>query len=358
MLGIETRAPVRLTLGVVVAFAALTLGSAQTTRTTDEQNTIEVFSKAKLGVVHIRVRQQRTGEFGSTGSSEAMGSGFAIDGDGHVLTNYHVISSSNRIEVFLPGGRMEVAQVIGTAPTLDLALLRVHVEPEDPVEALPLGDSDALEVGQKVIAVGHPLSLHNSLTVGVVSARDRSLPESPMGLRDSLIQTDAAISRGSSGGPLLDSTGKVIAIATALAREGQNLGFAVPTNLAKRVVPDLIKMGHVYQPSLGIDGTEITPEIAKLFGLSRNSGLLVGRVTPRSLAERAGIRAGKRVVLLNESVFVLGGDIVTAIEGKKIVKASDMMRALLSAHPGQILTLTIQRGEALTEVKIQLMPMH
>jgi len=330
----------------------------QLQRTEDEQNTIAVFSKARLGVVHINAGQQESTDFGTERYAEGTGSGFFIDENGHVLTNYHVIGSANRIEVYLPGGRMAVAQVVGTAPTLDLALLGVDLTEADLVEPLRLGESDAVVVGQKVIAVGHPLALHNTLTVGVVSGVQRSLPEGPVELRGALFQTDAAINPGSSGGPLLDSSGEVIGIATALAREAENVGFGVPIGMAKSVLSDLIAMGHPYRPSLGIEGIEITPEMADLFGLPKRTGFLVERVVPGSLADGAGIRAGTRVVLLNETAYVLGGDIVMAINGEEISSASPIARILLYPRPGYDLTVTVFRDGQVHEIVLPLPPMH
>lgn len=346
-------------LRIGVSFLAGVLGAtAQTTRTPDEQNTISVFRTARAGVVHIRVRQQQSGEFGTTAYAEGTGSGFVVDDEGRILTNYHVIASSNRIEVYLPGGRMSVAHVVGTAPTLDLALVQVELEASDSVEPLRLGDSDSLEVGQKVIAVGHPLSLHNTVTVGVVSALSRSLPDSPVELGGAMMQTDAAISPGSSGGPLLDSGGEVIAIATAIAPKGQNIGFAVPINLAKEVLADLVEMGHPYRPLLGIEGREITGEMADLFRLPRREGFLVEQVMPGSLAERAGLQAGGRIVLMNEAAFVLGGDILTAINGKTIASAGDIAGVLLSSHPGEALILTVLRKGVIENITVHLASMH
>lgn len=327
-------------------------------RTEDERNTIDVFSKAKLGVVHIKALQVESTEFGAHQHSESTGSGFLVDDGGHVLTNYHVIESANRIEVYLPDGVMAVARLVGTAPTLDVAVLRVDSYEPSAHEPLRLGDSETVVIGQKVIVVGHPLSLHNTVTVGVVSAVRRSLSGVPAELQGALLQTDAAINPGNSGGPLLSSSGEVIGIATALVPEAQNLGFAVPIHLVKRVLPDLISMGHPYRPSLGIDGIEITPEIADLFGLPERKGFLVERLEPWGLAERAGIRAGSRMVLLNETVYVLGGDIVTAINGEDVSSESQIAKILLLSRPGETLTVRFLRERELHEVALPLEAMH
>jgi S1-C subfamily serine protease len=342
---------------VMLTVLVVAVASAQSFRTPDEQNTIAVFEKARQGIVHIKVSQHKTEPFGSETAAEGMGSGFLIDRQGHILTNYHVIGTSNRVDIYLPSGREAAARVVGTAPSLDIALLNVDLEPDDSVEPLPLGDSDTLQVGQKVVAVGHPLALHNTLTVGVLSALGRSLPEGPVELEGVLLQTDAAINPGSSGGPLL-SSGEVIGIATAMAPGAQNVGFAVPINLVKRVIPDLVRMGHPYRPSLGIEGTEITPELATLFGLDRDTGFLVERVAPGSLAQRAGLRAGRRVVLLHETAYVLGGDIIASINGQQVSKASHIARILLQSRPGDLLLLTILREGKLQEVALTLGEMH
>src|SRR3990172_5525084 len=176
---------------------------AQSARTADEENTISIFKKSQKAIVHINVSMQETRELETKTSGEGLGSGFLIDREGHILTNYHIVEASNRIEIYLPGGRQTIARLIGTAPSLDLALLKVEVTADDRIEPLEFGDSDQLEVGQKVIAVGHPLAFHNSLTVGVLSALNRSFPGVPPELDGSLIQIDAAVNPGNSGGPLL-----------------------------------------------------------------------------------------------------------------------------------------------------------
>ena len=343
---------------LMIILAATATIAAQSKRTPDEDNTISIFKQARSAVVHINVSFQENPTYDLRISDGAVGSGFVIDRRGNILTNYHVVEQSNHIEVYLPGGRQALAKLVGTAPTLDLALLQVDLNDKDGVEPLPLGDSDALEVGQKAISVGHPLALHNSLTVGVVSALNRTFPGAPNELQGSLIQTDAAINPGNSGGPLLDSSGYVIGIATARAPESQNLGFAIPINLAKRVLGDLIEMGHPYRPALGIDGVEITPELAALFGLPVHSGFLIQDVFPGSPADLAGLRAGSRAIVLGQNLYVIGGDVVTAINGKEISSRTQIMKVLLESRPGQYLKLTVFREGRIAEVNLPLEPMH
>jgi S1-C subfamily serine protease len=340
---------------IIVATGAI---SGQSKRTADEENTIKIFKQARAAVVHINVSVHESRSHDQRVSSEALGSGFLIDRQGRILTNYHVIEQSNHVEVYLPGGRQTLAKLVGTAPSLDLALLQVDLNDTDDVEPLLLGDSDGLEVGQKAISVGHPLALHNSLTVGVVSALNRTVPGISGELQGSLIQTDAAINPGNSGGPLLDSTGYVIGIATARAPESQNLGFAIPINVAKRVLNDLIEMGHPYRPALGIDGIAITPELAVLFGLPAQRGFLIQDVFPGSPAHIAGLRAGNRAVVLGENLYVIGGDVVTSINGKDVSSLIDIMKILLESRPGQYLRLTILREGRTMELALPLEPMH
>ena len=309
-------------------------------------------------MVHINVSQQESRPLEEKTSDEALGTGFFIDREGHILTNYHVVERSNHISVYLPAGRNTLAQVIGTAPNLDLALLKVDVEESDQIEPLTLGDSDAVEVGQKVVAVGNPFAFHNSLTVGVLSAIGRSIPGSFPELEHSLIQTDAAINPGNSGGPLVNSGGDVIGITEARVPNAQSLGFAIPINLAKYVIPDLISMGHPYRPALGIDGIEITSELADLFGLPLRQGFLIENVVRGSLADRAGIRPGNRTVLLGDNVFVLGGDIVNAVDGKEVSTMHQMTEILLRSRPGQRLRFSIFREGEIQDVTLPLQPMH
>ncbi|MBI3583541.1 MAG: trypsin-like peptidase domain-containing protein [Nitrospinae bacterium] len=325
--------------------------------TEDEQNTIEIFKNANRGVVHINVRVTNESRFEKHELESDTGTGFIIDKEGYILTNFHMVKNMNQIDVILGSGSRLSAVLVGTAPQLDIALLKAD-DPQEELFPLPLGDSNALQIGQKVIAIGNPLGLHNTITVGVVSALRRSLEDSPLELRNALIQTDAAINPGNSGGPLLNSSGEVVGINTAIAGNAQNLGFAIPINFARRIIPDLIKMGHPYQPQLGFSASEITPSIAKLFGLPLERGLLVEEVMPGSPAALAGLRGGERVVIVTDRPYILGGDIVTEVNGKELTSLSELVHILLEARPNQVILLNIYRRGQKIEIPIKLVKMQ
>ena len=343
---------------LLVFFGLVSNSNAQTAYTPDEQTTISVFKQARLGIFHINVRFQENRPQSEKVSEQAVGSGFLIDTQGHVLTNYHVIEFSNAIDVYLPAGRRTSARLVGTAPGMDLALLEVDLLPDDGAKPLRLADSDELEIGQKVISIGNALALHNTLSVGVLSAVGRTLSGTPVELQESLLQTDASVNPGNSGGPLLDSGGRVIGVTMARIAEAQNVGFAIPINLARRIVPDLIEMGHPYMPPLGMDGVEVTPQLADLFGLPARSGFLVESVRPFGLAEAAGLRSGKRRIPLGNSEYVLGGDIITAIDGKPVATEPQIARIFLFARPGQTLRITVVRDGRQEQVLMTLAEMH
>ncbi|MFQ5723535.1 MAG: S1C family serine protease [Terriglobia bacterium] len=353
--------PPHVTVAILVFLAGPALGQrvhAQTGQLTeDESNTIEVFRQASPGVVHIEATAVRESRFEKQMGEKSTGAGFVIDPEGRILTAFHIVEDKNQIEVIFSSGHRVSARLLGTAPQLDIALLQVEV-PKGELVPLPLGDSRALQVGQKVIAIGNPIGLHNTLSVGVISALRRSVGDLPLELQDALIQTDAAINPGSSGGPLLNSAGEVIGINRALIEGAENVGFAVPIHFVRRVIPDLIEMGHPYRPQLGFSGSEITPVIARLFGLPLDRGFLVEEVLPGSPAAYAGLRAGERVVVVSDKPYVLGGDIITAVNGQPVTTPSQIAHTLLESHPGQVLRLTVYRLGKELEITIPLRKMQ
>ena len=339
------------------SLAGQTPAAPASMRTSEENNTVDIFRRVSRGVVHIEVRNTAESQFDKTVRGGRTGTGFVCDREGRILTAYHVIQGNNQIDVILSNGRRLSARLVGTAPRLDLALLQVSAQ-EDELFPLPLGDSRALQVGQKVLAIGNPVGLHNTLTVGIVSALRRSLDSAAVELQDAMIQTDAAINPGSSGGPLLDSSGQVVGINTATVEGAQNVGFATPIHLARRVIPDLIKMGHPYRPRLGFSGSEITPALARLFGLPLEQGFLVEEVLPGSPARYAGLQAGERIVIVNDKTHVLGGDIIIAVNNEPVTHPSQIARTVSESHPGQTLRLRIYREGETVELTIPLRKMR
>lgn len=355
----STSLKLRLSCGLPVkasVFVFAVAGIAPGQRTPDEINTIQIFKQAAPAVVHVRSMYAHD----KSGSGESTGSGFLIDNQGHVLTNFHVVQNAMEVKLLLSGGQTFSGILIGTAPAFDIALLKVDAS--EPVlsqlSSLPLGDSASVEVGQKVLAIGNPLGLHDTLTTGVVSGLARDLPGVPVGLGEALLQTDAAINPGNSGGPLLDSEGKVIGINSVVAAEGQNIGFAIPINFVKRILPELMTMGHAYRPDLGISLVALTSGLASLFGLPATSGLLVQEILPGGAAYQAGLRMGSRMVWIHETVYVLGGDLLVAANGKELHTPQDLTALLLGSRPGDEVRLDVLRGEARRTITLVLPAMH
>lgn len=344
----------------IVVLATVVMGQAQNAKlTADEQNTIAIFRQASRGVVYITARTTIASPFekhATDATNSSTGTGFVIDQEGRVLTAFHIIKDRDQITVAL-GTRQLPARLIGTAPQLDIALLQINV-PKDDIFPVPLGTSRDLEVGQEVLAIGNAAGLSNSLTVGVVSAVKRSLDESAMELEDTFIQTDAAINPGNSGGPLLNSVGQVIGINDAILTNTQNMGFAIPIDLARSVIPDLIEMGHPYRPMLGFSGSEVTASTAALFGQPVERGFLVKEVQPGSPAQAAGLRAGSRMVTISDKPYVLGGDIIVAVDGEPFKSAAQLAQVLLRSRPGQELRLKLYRGGQTVEIELPLEKMQ
>lgn len=316
-----------------------------------------IYERTNPGVVNIDV----SGGTGSDLTEFGSGSGFVIDTDGYIVTNNHVVEGADEIDVTFADGRVAVARVIGTDPYSDLAVIKVEVDPAK-LQPLPIGDSDVVKVGQRVIAIGNPFGLVGTMTVGIVSGKGRTLPaDGPTSTSGNfsnpdIIQTDAAINPGNSGGPLLNSKGEVIGVNAAIRTDGTNrsnsgVGFAIPSNTVKRVAQQLLKDGRASYPYLGVsvDNHFTIGELAVVLKLPVDKGVLVSAVVNGGPAEKAGVRGGDRQVTVRGIPVVAGGDVITAIDGDPIV-SFDQMIAYLSSHKlvGQEVTLTILRdGETL-----------
>ena len=284
--------------------------------------------------------------------SIAVGSGFIINNEGLVLTNSHVVFDHQAITVTLDDGRKTEAKLLGADPIFDLAVLRIPVPPEGHPTAA-LGDSDSVRIGQDVIAIGNPFGLEQTLTRGVVSGLNRIMPGSPV-LTLPLIQTDASINPGNSGGPLMNRCGEVIGINTSILAEAQNIGFAVPINVAKSVIPELVKHGRVIRPWLGISGKLVKKELMGIINLPLVDGFLVETIDPGSPAQEAGIHGGVLPLTIAGTEFLLGGDIVTEINGQPVDNAENLLKVIGSLKVGDKVGLTLFHGKGTRSVELNL----
>ncbi len=262
----------------------------------------------------------------------SLGSGFIISDDGYIITNNHVVAGADEIKVKLSDGREFKGSVKGGDDKLDLAL--VKIEAKDHLAVAPLGDSDTIEVGEWVMAIGNPFGLSQTVTAGIVSAKGRVIGSGPY---DDFIQTDASINPGNSGGPLFNAKGQVIGINTAIVAGGQGIGFAIPVNMAKSIIEQLRDKGKVTRGWLGVAIQPITPELAQSFGLENESGALVADVTKESPADRAGVKTG---------------DVILAFDGKPIHEMTDLPRLVAMTPPGKKATLTVLRNGKKEELTV------
>ena len=321
---------------------------------------ISLYQRVNPAVVYVEVLVQHGGGLQQMGS----GSGFVIDRDGHVVTNNHVVEGADALQVVLADGSVtNEVEIVGRDPYSDLAVIAIDADPESLVP-LALGDSDALQVGQRVIAIGNPFGLQGTMTTGVVSAVGRTLTSQALEggsfSNPEIIQTDAAINPGNSGGPLLDSRGRVVGVNTAI-RSGTGVnagvGFAVPVNTVKRIVPGLIDHGSYEYPYLGItsDRRFTVAELAEALDLPVNQGVLVTEVQPGTAADEAGLEGGDREVEVMGQSIIAGGDIITEIDGETLRTFDDLVAYLVSdAEVGQEVTLTVFRDGSRMEVPVTL----
>lgn len=282
-----------------------------------------------------------------------VGSGFLISDDGLVLTNSHVVFGHHAITVTLDDGRKAPAKLLGADPILDLAVLRIPARSGSYPKA-SLGNSDSVRIGEDVLAIGNPVGLEQTLTRGVVSGINRFPPESPLSLTRPLIQTDAPINPGNSGGPLLNRCGEVIGINTMLVSDAQNIGFAVPINIAKRVIPELVEKGRVIRPWLGMTGKLVTKDLMEIINVPLVDGLLVETVEPGSPAQQAGIHEGELPVTIDGAEFLLGGDIITDINGQSLDDSEKVRKLFRSLKVGDKVQLTLYREQKTRKVEFVL----
>jgi S1-C subfamily serine protease len=319
----------------------------------EEQNNIGVYRKNISSVVNITSRAMAYDFFYGLVPQEGQGTGFIIDRDGHVLTNYHVIQDAREVWVTLHNRKKYRATIVGTDRAHDLAIIQIKAPDLVP---MTLGDSTNLQVGQKVYAIGNPFGLSGTLTRGIVSSI-RQVEEPDGMVIEEAIQTDAAINPGNSGGPLLNWHGEVIGINTMIASSvGQSagIGFAIPINTAKAVLNDLVTIGRVRRPALGVRTIPIGGELATEMNLAADYGLLVVQAIPGGAAARAGLRGGTERAYLGNIPIMIGGDLIVAVDGKKIESQQDLAQVMNGHRAGDTVNVTIFRNKKKMDVSVVL----
>ncbi len=319
----------------------------------EEQNNITVYRKNIGSVVNITSKAVTFDFFYGLVPEEGQGSGFIIDKDGHVLTNYHVVADARQIEVTLHNRKKYRATIVGADRAHDLAVVQIKVPDLTP---MVLGDSSKLQVGQKVYAIGNPFGLSGTLTRGIVSSIRQVQEPDGMKIEDA-IQTDASINPGNSGGPLLNMHGEVIGINTMIASNvGQSagIGFAIPINTAKAVISDLLTLGRVRRPALGVTTIPIDSQLADQMGLAADYGLLILQVVPGGAADNAGLRGGSERAFLGNTPIMVGGDLIVAVDGEQVEDQQELAQIMNHHRAGDTVRITVYRGKKKLELNVVL----
>jgi S1-C subfamily serine protease len=319
----------------------------------------EIYEEAAPGVVQINATPGSTTPDPFFGQSPALGSGFIVDKAGHIVTNYHVIESGDEIHVGFSNQDTVVAEIVGTDPSTDLAVLKVETD-ASALTPLPLGDSNDVRVGDPVVAIGNPFGLDRTATAGIVSALQRYIQAPNRFTIDHVIQTDAPINSGNSGGPLLNMQGEVIGVNTQIetgntgAMGNVGVGFAVPSNTVKDVLAQILRTGRVNRAYLGITGQAITSALVDAYNLPTEEGVLVAEVADGSGAAKAGLQGGETEVVVAGETYVLGGDIIVAFDGRKLATVGDLRDAIAQHKPGDKVRLQILRDGRQRSVTVTL----
>jgi len=331
-----------------------TLGNIVQSSPGSQLSLADLFSKSQDGVVQIVVRKT-----GDNASDRAIGSGIVYDLSGHIITSNHVVEDYQKIRVVFHDGQSYSAKVSGTDRFADLAVIKVDADPQA-LHPLPLGDSSKLRIGDQVTAIGSPFGLSGSMTSGIVSQLGRIL--NPPNLQSfsipNVIQTDAAINPGNSGGPLLNNYGEVIGINTAIQTETgefSGVGFAIPSNTMKKIVPILIQTGHYKHPWLGVSGITVDPDLADSLGLSTHSGFLIENIVSDSPASKAGLHASNQTKTVDGIKYKFGGDIITGIDSIRVTKLEDLLNYLQDyKYAGDTMIMHIVRDNKTMDVTLTL----
>ena len=317
-----------------------------------ELSLIEIFEQTEESVVQVNVRTAD-----GRNNPGNMGSGFVYSEDGYIITNNHVVDDAGIVNITFLDGESYTAKIIGTDPDLDLAVLKVEMDSRY-IQPIPIGDSSQLKVGEQITAIGNPFGLSGSMTSGIISQMGRLLPQDSGYSIPDVIQTDAAINPGNSGGPLLNMKGEVVGINTAIQSatgEFTGVGFAVPSNTVKKVIPVLIRDGIFHHPWMGISGSDVDPELAKVRGLTSSKGFLVATVIEGSPAEEAGLLGVTDTKEIDGREYPLDGDIIIKIDDVVVRKISDILIHLQREKSvGDEMIMTINRDGAIIEATLVL----
>jgi len=323
----------------------------------------EIYRRSAPGVVQVTSMRASQDPFGNNpfggGSAQALGSGFVVDKAGHIVTNYHVVEGAESVEVSFSNNESMKAELVGTDASTDLAVLKVHARSRA-LTPLPLGESDDVRVGDAVVAIGNPFGLNRTVTAGIVSALQRQITAPNSYSIDHVIQTDAPINQGNSGGPLLNALGQVIGVNAQIstgdsgAQGNVGIAFAIPVDTVKNVVSQLVRSGRVEHPFIGITARPIQPSLVRLYRLPVGAGLIVESVQPGSGAAKAGLKAGSTQVTVAGESYVLGGDLIVAADGSPVATLSRLRSLVSSKKPGDTITLTIYRGAKKVTVDVVL----
>ena len=336
-------------------FAKTRSETSGTARTRDEEINIRIYDELGPGVVNVTSTTLERNFWFDVIPRQGVGSGVVIDREGRIVTNFHVVQEASRIEVTLYDKSSYEAKVLGTDRFNDLAILEIEC-PAEKLHPIKLGASDNLKVGQKVLAIGNPFGFEHTLTTGIISSLGRSL-RTQSGIIENVIQSDAAINPGNSGGPLLNTRGELIGINTAIySRSGESagIGFAVPVSILRRIVPDLVSFGYVRRPWFGVQGRALTPRLASALNLPVQEGVLIERVEEGSSSDLAGLRGGRRRVLLGNFFLIIGGDILVSLDGRPVRTRDDLDRLLADKRPGDRISASFYRGGRRIETAIEL----
>jgi S1-C subfamily serine protease len=323
----------------------------------------DIFRRDAPGVVQVTSTQVVTTDpmfgFGpQTQTEKALGSGFVMDKAGHIVTNYHVVANARSVQVSFSNSDNLKAKIVGADPSTDIAVLQVDARSRA-LTPLQLGNSDRVHVGDSVVAIGNPLGYDRSVTAGIVSAVQRAITAPNQYPIDHVIQTDAPINHGNSGGPLIDARGSVIGVNAQIATGGSSdgnigIGFAIPINTVRSVAAQLIEKGRVEHAYLGITAKPVTPDIARLFRLPVTHGLLVVSVEPGSGAASAGLRPGTDSAVISGESWPVGGDLIVAVDGRKLSDIDQLRDVVTEKAPGQTVTLEIYRGSTKKKLTVKL----